>query len=1060
MNLSEPFIRRPIATALLMAALLVGGILGYNLLPVAALPSVDFPTLQVTATLPGASPEIMASSVAQPLERQFADLPGVNQITSTNVQGTTSITLQFDLSRNIDGAASDVQAAINAASGLLPKQLPNPPTYRKVNPADQPVLILGLTSDVMTLHALDQYADLNVAQRVSMLPDVGQVVIFGEQKYAPTIQVNPAALAARGIGLDDVATAVGNNTVELPVGTLQGPQQAYQIGANSQLLQVDGLSRVIIAYRNGAPVRVSDIGRVVDGSDQPLQLDWVNNHIGEMVGIWRQPGSNTLQLVQRIKAMLPRLQAGIPPSVKLTIVSDRSISISASFADVKLTLAFTVTLVVLVIFAFLRSFWATVIPSITVPLSLVGTFTFLYLCGYSLDNLSLMALTLAVGLVVDDAVVMLENIFRYLEEGEDALSAALKGAGEIGFTIISITISLIAVFIPLLFMSGVIGRLFREFAVTVAVAIVLSAIIALTLSPTLAALVLKDPKSVKHGRLYQWSERGFERLLGGYERLLKLVLRFRLWAMLVNVALIAVTAWLIIVIPKGFFPNEDTGMIFGFTEASPDVSFMGMADLQQRAAAVILKDPDVATAGAAIGGGASSGLNTGRMFISLKPWNQRSATAQQIIDRLRPKLAEVPGITTYLQPVQSIQIGGRLSRTQYQYTLQDIDMQELDAWAPKMEAKMKTLPGLEDVASDLEQTSPQMMIRINRDVASRLGVNPSLIESTLYDAFGQRYVTQIYAPLNTYHVVMEVAPQYQQDSSALTRLYVHGSGGQLIPMSQFADMVPATTTVAVNHQGQFPAVTLSFNLAPGTSLGDAVKAIDQAAQQIGLPKTVETSFQGLAQAFESSLSTQPMLILAAIFAVYVVLGILYESFIHPITILMSLPSASVGALLCLMLFGFDLSIIAIIGLIMLIGIVKKNAIMMIDFALERRRNRHKSAEEAIYEAAVLRFRPIMMTTMSAILGTLPIAIGFGAGAELRQPLGVAVVGGLIVSQALTLFTIPVTYLYMERFSEWIGGLSRRRRRTAPAGSEIPADHALVPAGHHPPPAIIYDQAAE
>jgi hydrophobe/amphiphile efflux-1 (HAE1) family protein len=1048
MSVSEPFIRRPIATALLMAALLVGGIIGYSLLPVAALPSVDYPTLQVTATLPGASPEIMAASVAQPLERQFAVLPDINQITSTSVEGTTSISLQFDLSRDIDGAASDVQAAINAASGLLPKNLPNPPTYKKVNPADQPVLILGLTSDVMTLHELDQYADLNLAQRISMVPNVGQVVIFGEQKYAPTVQVNPEELAARGIGLDDVATAISNNTVELPIGTLQGPQQAYQIGANSQLLQVGSLSKIIVAYRNGAPVRIGDIGRVVDGSDTPLQLDWVNNHIGEMIGIWRQPGSNTLALVDSVKQMLPKLQAGIPPSVKLIMVSDRSLSIAASFTDVKLTLGFTIVLVILVIFIFLRSFWATIIPSITVPLSLVGTFAVLYIGGYSLDNLSLMALTLAVGLVVDDAVVMLENIFRYLEEGDDSLTAALKGAGQIGFTIISITISLIAVFIPLLFMSGIVGRLFREFAITVTVAIILSALIALTLTPTMAALFLKDPREVKHGRLYEWSERAFARLHDGYGSLLKRVLRLRLWVMLFNLALIVVTGFLIVLIPKGFFPNEDTGMVFGFTQASPDVSFMGMADLQQRAAAIIMKDPAVATVGSAIGGGASSGLNTGRMFISLKPQNQR-ANIEQVIQRLRPKLAEVPGITTYLQPVVSISIGGRLSRTQYQYTLQDIDMQELYAWAPKLEAKLKTIPGLQDVASDLEQTSPQMMIQIDRDLATRLGVNPNTIETTLYDAFGQRYVTQLYAPLNTYHVIMEVAPQFQEDPSSLSRLYVHGSGGQLVPLSEFARLAPATTTIAVNHQGQFPAVTISFNLAPGASLGDAVNRINAAASQIGLPNTVQTSFQGTASAFESSLSTQPLLIAAAIFAVYVVLGILYESFIHPITILMSLPPASVGALLCLLVFGFDLTVIAIIGLIMLIGIVKKNAIMMIDFALERRRNDHKSAEDAIYEAAMLRFRPIMMTTMAAILGTLPIALAIGAGSELRQPLGVAVVGGLIVSQALTLFTIPVTYIYMDHFSDWIARFvsprrtARARRSEEGEGASAPA-HARNP----------------
>jgi hydrophobe/amphiphile efflux-1 (HAE1) family protein len=1050
MNISAPFIRRPIATVLLMAALLAGGIVGYNLLPVAALPNVDFPTITVSASLPGASPEIMASSVAQPLERQFADLPGVSQITSTSVQGVTAITLQFDLSRNIDGAAADVQAAINAASGLLPKQLPNSPTYKKVNPADQPVLLLGFTSDLMTLQQLDQYADLNLAQRISMLQDVGQVVIFGEQKYAPTVQLNPAALAARGIGTDDVATAISNNTVELPVGTLQGPQQAYQIGANSQILQVNQLGKVIVAYRNGAPVRIQDLGRVVEGSDIPLQLDWVNDHVGEMIGIWRQPGSNTLQLVERIKAMLPRLQAGLPPSIKLIMVSDRSLSISASFADVKLTLVLTIILVVLVVFVFLRSFWATVIPSITVPLSLAGTFAVMYLCGESLDNLSLMGLSLAIGLVVDDAIVMLENIYRYLEQGDDAPTAALKGAGEIGFTVVSITVSLIAVFIPLLFMSGLVGLLFREFAVTVTVAIVLSALIALTLSPTLAALFLGDPRSEKHGRLYQWSERTFQSLSRGYQRSLKTVLRFRAWVMLVNLALIVLTGWLIVTIPKGFFPDEDTGAIFGFTEASPDVSFMGMADLQERVAAVILKDPDVATTGSSIGGSSSSGMNTGRLFISLKPWEERTATEAAIMQRLRSQLAQVPGIMTYLQPVQSIQIGGRLSRTQYQYTLQGTDFDDLLQWAPRMEERFKSLPGLQDVASDLEQSNPQLMIRINRDLASRLGVNPSEIENTLYDAFGQRYVTQIYGSLNTYHAVLEVEPEFQATASALSRLYVGGAGGSLIPISEFAELLPTTTMVSVNHQSQFPAVTLSFNLAPGTSLGDAVSAINLAAQQMGLPRTVETTFQGTAQAFQGSLRTQPMLIAAAFFAVYVVLGILYESFIHPITILMSLPPASVGALIFLRSFGFDLSVMAIIGLIMLIGIVKKNAIMMVDFALERLRQGHKSAEEAIFEAATLRFRPIMMTTMAALLGALPIAIGVGAGSEFRRPLGVAVVGGLVVSQVLTLFTIPVTYLYMERISERLGRIGRRPRRQS--------GRTLDPAGNRP--VVINENASE
>ncbi|HJU17671.1 MAG TPA: efflux RND transporter permease subunit, partial [Stellaceae bacterium] len=1033
MTISEPFIRRPIATILLMAALLVGGIAGYVLLPVSATPNVDFPTIGVSAALPGADPNVMAASVAQPLERQFATIPGVAQITSTSTQGYTNITVQFALSRDIDGAAADIQAAINAASGSLPKNLPSPPSYRKVNPADKPVMILGLTSPVLPLYEVDQYADTDIAQRLSMLPGIGQVVIFGQQKFAPTVQLNPSALAARGIGLDEVATAISNTTAEQPLGSLQGPQQAYQIGANGQVFDTGTLGNVIVAYKNGAPVRIKDLGTVRIGSETPFQASWVNNRLGEMIGIWRQPGANTLQLVDAIKRELPSLKASIPQAIQLSVISDRSLSIRASVSDVEFALGFTIVLVVAVIFMFLRAFWATAIPSITVPLSLVGTFGVMYVLGYSLDNLSLMALTLAVGLVVDDAIVMLENIFRHLEHGDDPLAAALKGAGEIGFTIVSITISLIAVFIPILFMGGIVGRLFREFAVTVTIAVVLSAVIALTLSPTMAALVLTDPRRVRHGRLYRTSERAFRRLVEGYERLLRLVLRFRLWALLFNLALIGLSLWLVVVIPKGFLPQEDTGMIFGFTKADPGISFAQMAALQQRATAVVLSDPDVESAGSAIGGGGSSGANTGRIFVTLKPWDQRNATAQQIIARLRPELARVPGINTYLQSVQNVQIGARLAATQYQYTLQDMNAAELYEWAPKLLARLKTIPGLTDVASDQESAAPQLALDINRDLAARLGVNVNDVEQTLGYAFGQRYVAQLYGTTNTYHILMEVAPQYQQDPSALSRLYVRGAGGQLIPVSQFARMVPKMTTLTVNEEGQFPAVTISFNLAPGTSLGEAVDRIHQAEQQMHVPPTVIGSFQGTAQAFETSLATEPLLIAAAIFAVYVVLGVLYESFIHPITILLSLPSAAVGALAALDLFGFDLTLIAIIGLVMLIGIVKKNAIMMIDFALERRRHQHLSAEQAIYEAALLRFRPIMMTTMAAIFGVLPIAVGYGSGAALRQPLGVAVVGGLVVSQVLTLFTIPVTYIYMERLSDWLARFGRRRRGETPRG---------------------------
>ena len=1033
MNISAPFIRRPIATVLIMIALFVGGAIGYDLLPIAALPGVDFPTLSVSAQLPGADPNTMASAVAQPLERQFAQIPGVNQITSASVLGATNITLQFDLSRNIDGAATDVTQAINAAQGYLPKNLPTPPTFKKVNPADQPVLILGLTSDAMPLTQLDQFADLDVSQRISTLPGVGQVVIFGEQKYAPTIMINPLSLAARGIGLDDIASAVTSTTANLPVGTLQGPNQSYQIGTNGQLFLPQQIAKSIVTYRNGAPVRLGDVAKVVAGVDSPLQASWVGSHRGEMIGIWRQPGANTLQLVDQLKAMLPKLQAGIPPSIKLSIVSDRSISIRDSFTDVKITLAGTILLVIIVIFLFLRELWATIIPAMTVPLSLVGTFAVMYEFGYSLDNLSLMALTLAVGLVVDDAIVMLENIFRHLEMGKDRVTAALDGAKEIGFTIISITVSLIAVFIPLLFMGGIVGRLFREFGVVVTVAIVLSAIIAITLSPMMGALVLTNPHNAKHGRLYRMSERGFEALVAGYERILRLSLRHRLPVMILNVALIAISGYLFVTMPKGFFPQEDTGMLSGFSQADQDISFEGMKKRQESALRVVEKDPDVLAVGSSIGGSSSSGFNTGRMFIQLKPVGQRKATADQIIQRMRLKLAEVPGIVTYLQSVQNIQLGGRLSRTQYQYTLQDTDINELNDWAPKLLAKLKGSPLLQDVASDQQTGSPTLMIDIDRDAAARLGVNVTAIQQTLSDAYGQSYVTQIYAPLNTYHVVIEVEPRFQQDLAALSQLYVHGQGTAMVPIGQFAKLKPVPGTIAVNHQGQFPAVTMSFNLAPGVALGQAVAAIQAIEGAMDKPLTLQTSFQGTAQEFQNSLATQPVLIAAALFAVYVVLGILYESFIHPFTILLSLPSASVGALLSLKLFGFDLSMMAIIGLIMLIGIVKKNAIMMIDFALQRERHDGLSAEDAVYEACVLRFRPIMMTTMAALLGTLPIAIGFGAGADLRQPLGVAVVGGLIVSQALTLFTTPVTYLYMDRLTNMFA----RGERKAPE-TEVPA----------------------
>jgi hydrophobe/amphiphile efflux-1 (HAE1) family protein len=1044
MNLSAPFIKRPIATILIMAALFVGGGIGYNLLSVAALPSVDFPTIAVSAQLPGADPNTMASAVAQPLERQFAEIPGVNQITSSSVLGTTNITLQFNLSRNIDGAAGDVQQAINAAQGYLPKNLPTPPTYRKVNPADQPVLILGLTSEAMPLTQLDQFADLDIAQQISTLPGVGQVTIFGEQKYAPTIMINPLSLASRGIGLDDITTAVSNATADLPVGTLQGPNQSYQIGTNGQIFLPAQIAKVVVTYRNGAPVRLGDVAKVVAGVDSPLQASWVGASRGEMIGIWRQPGANTLELVDQIKSMLPTLEASFPSAIHVSVVSDRSISIRDSFTDVKFTLMGTIILVIIVIFVFLREFWATMIPTVTVPLSLVGTFAVMYELNYSLDNLSLMALTLAVGLVVDDAIVMLENIFRHLEMGKDKVTAALDGSKEIGFTIVSITVSLIAVFIPLIFMGGVVGRLFREFGVVVTVAIVLSAVIALTLSPTMSALVLKNPHTANRSRLYQTSERAFEAIIRGYERILKLSLRYRGPVMVLNLSLIAVSGYFFVTMPKGFFPQEDTGMLTGFTQADQDVSFEGMKSRQEAALKVILEDPDVLSLGSSIGGNSSSGFNTGRVFIQLKAVGQRRATADQIIQRMRVKLAAIPRIMTYLQSVQNIQLGGRISRTQYQYTLQDTDLNEVNNWAPKLLAKLKESSILQDVASDQQTGSPTLMIDIDRDAAARLGVNVALVQQTLSDAYGQPYVTQLYAPLNTYHVVIEVEPHFQQDLASLSQLYVHGTGTAMIPISQFAKLKPIPGTIAVNHQGQFPSVTLSFNLAPGVALGQAVEAIQQIETSMDKPTTLLTSFQGTAQEFQRSLATQPLLIAAALFAVYVVLGVLYESFIHPFTILLSLPSASVGALISLKLFGFDLSMMAIIGLIMLIGIVKKNAIMMIDFALQRERHDGLSPEDSIYEAAVLRFRPIMMTTMAALLGTLPIAIGVGAGADLRQPLGVAVVGGLIVSQALTLFTTPVTYLYMDGLSSFANRhLRRQRGASVPMSTEAQPKHEIA-----------------
>jgi hydrophobe/amphiphile efflux-1 (HAE1) family protein len=1022
MNISEPFIRRPIATSLLMLGVLVFGIAAYGLLPVAALPNVDFPTITVSVTYPGASPETMASAVATPLEQQFAAIPSLDQMTSTSGIGSLSITLQFELSRNIDAAAQDVQQAINAASGVLPPDLPGPPTYRKTNPADRPVLIYAVHSKGLPIYRVDDYAYVILAQKLSTVPGVSEARIFGQQTYAAHVQINPGALAARGLGFEDVRNALAATTLDRPKGDLEGRHQTYTLDTNDQLFDAAAYDNVIIAYRNGAPVRVKDVGGAVDSTQYNRTGAWFFDTKAEGLAIQRQAGANTIELVDRIKAMVPRIMQSFPPSIKVDLVSDRSLVIRAAVHDVEFTMMTTIGLVILVIFLFLRTLWATVIPGLAVPLSLLATFAVMYAVGYSLDNISLMALTISVGFVVDDAVVMIENIVRYIEMGDRPLEAALKGAGQIGFTIVSITFSLIAVFIPLLFMGGIIGRLFREFAVTVTVAVVASAAISLTLTPVLCSLFLKEQGLHPAG----WFNRvvlegGFNWMLRRYERGLNFVFRHQLPTLLSTLALIAVTGYLYVTIPKGFFPEQDTGFIFGQADAREDISFAAMAGLTQQIVDIVRKDRDVSGVFAFTGATAyNPSENTARIFIQLVPHNERSLTSNQIIQRLRPKVGAVRGIKFFMQSGQDISVGGRLSRTLYQYTLTDTDPDELNHWAPILERAMKKLPELQDVASDQQIAAPHIGIEIDRDAASRLGISPSLIDATLYDAFGQRQVATMYTSKNQYKVILEVQPQYQDDPTALSKVYVAGPTGAQIPLSVFAHFVPKTEPLSVNHQGQFPAVTLSFNLAPGVSLGPAVDRIQALAGDLHAPATLDGSFQGTAQAFRASLSSMPLLLAAAILVVYIVLGILYESYIHPITILSALPSAGVGALLALMFLRYDLTVIAIIGIILLIGIVKKNAIMMIDFALQAERIEGKSPSEAIYQACLLRFRPIMMTTFAALFGSVPIALGQGAGSELRRPLGIAIIGGLLVSQWLTLYTTPIIYLYLERFARWIG----------------------------------------
>ena len=1014
MNISRPFIERPVATTLLMAGLALIGIAAWPFLPVAPLPQVDFPTILVSAQLPGASPEIMASSVAQPLETQFSQIPGMAQMTSSSVLGTTQITMQFDLDRNIDAAAQDVQSAIDAAAGYLPKNLPTPPSYRKVNPADSAVLILAVHSDVLPITQVDDYAETVIAQQLSQLPGIAQVSVGGQQKPAVRIQVDPVKLAAVGLHLEDVANLITTASVDTPQGAITGARQNFAIYDNDQLLKAAPWNDVIVAYKNGAPIRIRDIGRAIDGAENTQVRGFQNGRTGVLLLVYKQPGTNVIDAVQRVKATLPRVMTSVPPSLKVDQLIDRTTTIKASVEDVEFSLLLAITLVVLVIFLFLRSFWATAIPGITVPLALFGTAALMYGIGYSLDNLSLMALTIAVGFVVDDAIVMLENIYRHIEEGLTPYEAAIKGAGEIGFTILSISISLVAVFIPLLLMSGIVGRLFREFAVTVTMTIAVSAVVALTLSPMMGSLFLRDERHKRHGRFYLALERGFQWLVDHYTRGLDFVLRHQRATLLTFIATVAVAVMLYVVVPKGFFPQQDTGIIVGLTDAPQDVSFDEMVRLERRLTDVIARDPAVASWGAFVGGGRP--LNNGFVVVGLKPRDERDATADQVINRLRGKIAAVPGGTVFLQAAQDLNVGGRTSRTQYQYTLQDANIDELNEWAPRLLEELKKLPELRDVASDQQSSSTMVSLVIDRDQAARFGIQPSLINNTLYDAFGQRQVTQYFTQLNSYHVVLEVLPSLLGQPDTLNKIYIKSpTTGQQVPLSTFAKFDTGHTSyLSINHQGQFPAVTLSFNLAPGVALGDAVTAIQKTTASIHLPDAILGTFQGTAQAFQASLKTAPLLILAALLVVYIILGVLYESYIHPLTILSTLPSAGVGALLMLMMFHFDLSVVGLIGIILLIGIVKKNGIMMVDFALHAERNEGLDPQAAIRKACLLRFRPIMMTTMAAILGALPLMLGRGTGSELRQPLGYTMVGGLVLSQMLTLFTTPVIYLYLDR----------------------------------------------
>jgi multidrug efflux pump len=1034
-SISQPFIQRPVGTTLLTVGLTLAGVVAFRQLPISALPQVDYPTIVVSTTFPGASADTMASSVTAPLERQFGQIPSLALLTSVSSASSSQITVQFTLDRNIDAAQQDVQAAINAASNVLPANLPSPPTYSKSNPADVPILTLAITSDTLPLPKVNDYADSILAQKISQVSGVGLVTLGGAQKPAVRVRVDPQALAGTGLTLEDVRSALMAANINAPKGTLDTPRQEYTLATDDQLSNAESFAPILLAYKNGSPLRLQDVARPIDGVENAQLAGWANDQRAIILNVQRQPGANVIAVADRVKALLPQLEANLPQGLHVSILSDRTETVRASVKDVEFTLVLTIGLVVLVMFVFLRNLRATSIPSVTVPLSLVGTFGCMYLLGYSLNNLSLMALTISTGFVVDDAIVMIENISRYIEEGEPPFQAAIKGAGQIGFTIVSLTVSLVAVLVPLLFMTGLIGRLFREFAVTLALAIGVSALLSLTLTPMMCAWILKpEPPADQRGRFYAWSERTFERIIAAYGRGVDWVLLHQPLTLAITIGTFLLTLILALAIPKGFFPVQDTGLLTGVTEAGPDVSFERMSQLQQRAVDLIRQEPEVAAVASFIGAdGTNPTTNSGRLSVSLKPRDERKATVTQIIARLQSKLAGLEGISVYLQAVQDLQIETRASRTPYQFTLEDADPAELAEWAPRLLDKLRSTPELKSVATDQLGQGPVTLLNIDRDTASRLGISTQAIDDTLYDAFGQRQVSIIFTQLNLYRVILEVDTDLARGTGGLDQIYVRNASGSPVRLSAVVNRVDTTAPLTVNHQGQFPSVTLSFDTAPGYSLGAAVKAIRRATDEVGMPRGINTGFQGTAQEFRDSLASEPLLVLAALITVYIVLGVLYESYIHPVTILSSLPSAGVGALLALMVNGMEFDVISLIGIVLLIGIVKKNAIMMIDFALEAERAEGLTPAESIKKACLLRFRPIMMTTFAALLGGFPLALGSGTGSELRRPLGVSIVGGLLISQVLTLYTTPVIYLYMERFGRWVAS-RRRKARPEPEGA--------------------------